>query len=96
MVIYRVIRRVEYQNYSSATWFHYETLEDAYKQCIPSDKTDACRLLLNGVYSEIYKGQKFIRITCDRGDIWWIQLVENPSDALGPITTKIDCCHIHQ
>jgi hypothetical protein len=96
MVFYRVVRRIEDAGATSLNWFLYGTLIEAYRQCIPHDESDACRRLLNGVQSEIQKGERFIRVTCSRGDIWWIQLVDDPNEAVGPVTTKIDCCHAHQ
>ena len=99
MVFYRVVQHVALNDGSNTLkWQHYETLKDAYGNCIPSDESETCRRLLNGVQSEIQKGETFIRVTCDRGNIWWIQLVEDPKEHLGPVaeaSLKIDCCHSH-
>ena len=98
MVFYRVVRHIN-DGKGTATWSLYQSLTEAYRQCIPSDESQTCRRLLNGVQSEIQKGERFIRVTCDRGNIWWIQLVEDPNEAVGPIAeaaSKIDCCHAHQ
>ena len=94
MVFYRVIRQVDGVSDS----IEYQTLGEAYKKCIPSDESETCRRLLNGVHSEIQKGERFIRVTCTKGSVWWIQLVDDLNDALPPITeaaAKIDCCHAH-
>jgi len=100
MVYYRVLQHVVLNDGSNTLkWQHYEALKDAYRNCIPSDESESCRRLLNGVQSEIEKGETFIRVTCDRGNIWWIQLVEDPNEHLGPVaeaSSKIDCCHTHQ
>jgi hypothetical protein len=99
MVYYRVVRHIEDGNTTRASWSVYETLKDAYAQCIPSDETETCRRLLYGVQEEIKKGETFIRVTCDRGNIWWIQLINDPNQAIGPIAeaaAKIDCCHAHR
>lgn len=99
MVYYRVVKHTDDGNGGKASWSVYETLEDAYKQCIPSDETETCRRLLYGVREEIKKGETFIRVTCDRGNIWWIQLINDPNQAVGPIAeaaAKIDCCHAHR
>lgn len=100
MVYFRVLQHVALVDGSKTLkWQHYQTLKDAYVNCIPEDESEACRRLLNGVQSEIEKGEKFIRVTCDRGNIWWIQLVEDPNEHLGPVaqaSSKIDCCHAHQ
>lgn len=96
MVFYRVVRQTDGLTVSS---IDYDTLTEAYKKCIPSDESETCRLLLNGVQSEIQKGLRFIRVTCDRGSIWWIQLIDDLNDAVPPIseaTAKIDCCHAHK
>jgi hypothetical protein len=100
MVYYRVVRHIDDGKGGVADWsIAYESLSEAYKQCILSDETETCRRLLNGVQSEIQKGQRFIRVTCDRGSIWWIQLIDDPNEAVGPMseaTAKIDCCHAHK
>ena len=99
MVFYRVVRHTEDERGATASWYLYGTLREAYSQCIPSDESEACRRLLNGVQSEIQKGERFIRVTCSRGDIWWIQLVDDANEPVGPIAelaSKIDCCHAHQ
>jgi hypothetical protein len=100
MVYYRVLQHVALNDGSKTLkWQHYEALQDAYRNCILSDESETCRRLLNGVQSEIEKGETFIRVTCDRGNIWWIQLVEDPNEHLGPVaeaSSKIDCCHAHQ
>ena len=100
MVYFRVLQHVSLVDGSKTLkWQHYQTLKDAYVNCIPEDESETCRRLLNGVQSEIEKGEKFIRVTCDRGNIWWIQLVEDPNEHLGPVaeaSSKIDCCHAHQ
>jgi hypothetical protein len=99
MVYYRVVQQVALNNGSNTLkWQHYNTLRDAYVNCIPEDETETCRRLLNGVQDEIAKGDTFIRVTCDRGNIWWIQLVEDQNEQLGPVAevaSKIDCCHAH-
>jgi hypothetical protein len=97
MVFYRVVRHIDDETGGSATWYLYQTLREAYRQCVPSDESEACRRLLNGVQSEIQKGERFIRVTCDRGNIWWIQLVDDANEPVGPIAaaSKIDCCHAH-
>lgn len=99
MVFYRVVRHTEDERGVVASWYLYGTLQEAYRQCIPSDESDACRRLLNGVQSEIQKGERLIRVTCCRGNIWWIQLVDDANEAVQPIAeaaSKIDCCHAHQ
>lgn len=100
MVYFRVIQHLTINDGSNTLkWQHYETLKDAYLNCIPEDDSESCRRLLNGVQDEIAKGETFIRVTCDRGNIWWIQLVEDPNEHLDPVSKaalKIDCCHAHQ
>ena len=93
MVLYRVVRQNR-EDKNLGLSLH-ETLLDAYKQCIPSDESEACRRLLYGVQEQIKKGERFIRVTCDRGDIWWIQLVDDPNEAVAEASTKIECCHLH-
>ena len=99
MVYFRVLQHVAMNDGSKTLkWQHYQTLKEAYVNCIPKDETETCRRLLNGVHDEIAKGETFIRVTCDRGNIWWIQLVEDPKEHLGPVaeaSLKIDCCHSH-
>ena len=99
MAYFRVLQHVALNDGSKTLkWQHYQTLKDAYVKCIPQDESETCRRLLNGVQDEIAKGEKFIRVTCDRGSIWWIQLVEDQNEHLGPVaeaTSKIDCCHAH-
>ena len=95
MVFYRVIRQIDGVSDS----IECQSLGEAYKKCIPSDETKTCRRLLNGVHSEIQKGERFIRVTCNRGNIWWIQLIDDLNDALPHISeaaSKIDCCHAHK
>lgn len=100
MVYFRVLQHVPMLDGSNTLkWQHYQTLKDAYVNCIPADESESCRRLFNGVQDEIAKGEKFIRVTCDRGNIWWIQLVEDPNEHLGPVaeaSLKIDCCHAHK
>lgn len=100
MVYFRVLQRTTHVDGSNTLkWQHYQTLKDAYVICIPSDESDTCRRLLIGVQYEISRGETFIRVTCDRENIWWIQVVEDPNDHLGPVaeaSSKIDCCHPHQ
>jgi hypothetical protein len=96
MLFYRVISHIDGVSNSS---IEYQTLAEAYKKCIPSDESEACRRLLNGVQSEIQKGERFIRVTCSRGNTWWIQLVNNANEPVRSISeaaSKIDCCHAHQ
>ena len=98
MAFYRVVRHTEDERGVTVTWYLYETLREAYSQCIPSDESDACRRLLNGVQSEIQKGERFIRVTSTKGDIWWIQLVNDANEPVPPVAelaSKIDCCHAH-
>lgn len=100
MVYFRVLQHVALNDGTNTLkWQHYQTLKDAYVNCIPQDESETCRRLLNGVQDEIAKGETFIRVTCDRGNIWWIQLVEDPNEHLGPVAeaaSKIDCCHAHK
>lgn len=100
MVYFRVLQHLTWNDGSKTVkWQHYQTLKDAYVNCIPKDESQTCRRLLNGVQDEIAKGERFIRVTCDRGNLWFIQLVEDPNDPLGPVVelaSKIDCCHAHQ
>lgn len=96
MVYFRVLKNIHLKD---GTWKHYQTLKDAYLNCIPSDQSETCRRLFNGVQSEIQRGERLIRVTCDRSNVWWIQLVEDPNEGLGDFTgatLKIDCCHVHQ
>ena len=96
MVFYRVISHINGVSHCS---IEYQTLSEAYKKCIPSDESETCRRLLNGVQSEIKKGERFIRVTCNRGNTWWIQLVDNanePVSLIAEAASKIDCCHAHQ
>lgn len=95
MVFYRVISHI---NGVSNCPIEYQTLAEAYKKCIPSDESEACRRMLNGVQSEIQKGERLIRVTCSRGNTWWIQLVDNANEPVTLIAaaSKIDCCHAHQ
>lgn len=99
MVYYRVVQHIALNDGTNTLkWHHYQTLRDAYVSCIPEDESETCRRLVNGVQDEIAKGETFIRVTCDRGNIWWIQLVENQNEPLGPVAeaaSKIDCCHAH-
>ena len=90
MVFYRVIHYGKNMLISNI----YDTLKEAYSNCIPLDETDACRRLLNNVTDEILKGERYIRISCNRLDTWWIQLVDTVNEPIPP-PTKIDCCHSH-
>jgi len=95
MVLYRVIQHNGDAESGIVRHSVYSNLLEAYKQCIPSDETEACRLLLNGVQDEIQKGKELIRVTCDKENTWWIQLVVNSSDPLVKVSPKIECCHSH-
>jgi hypothetical protein len=95
MVLYRVIQHNGDTHTGIVKHSVYSNLMEAYRQCIPSDETEACRLLFNGVQDEIQKGKELIRVTCDKENTWWIQLVVNSNDPLGPVTPKIECCHAH-
>lgn len=97
MVFYRVVRHIEDGKGGTAKWSTpYESLHEAYSQCVLEDESQTCRRLLYGVQLEIKKGETFIRVTCDKGNVWWIQILDSPNDPVGSIAesmAKIDCCH---
>jgi hypothetical protein len=91
---YRVIEQQEEDG--TLIYKEYDNMRDAYRACIPADESMACRLLLNGVQGKIMNGDQVIRVTCNRGMIYWIQLIVNSNTPL-PLMNglKIECCHTH-
>ena len=94
MEIYRVIEQQEADGVF--TYKEYENMRDAYRACVPADESMACRLLLNGVQTKLLNGEDMIRVTCNRGTIYWIQRIVNSNTPL-PLMNglKIECCHGH-
>jgi hypothetical protein len=93
MVLYRAVRNSIDGTMESSV---YTNLTDAYSVCRSVEDKEYCRRLLNGVYNEIVKGEKLIRVLCNEKSTYWIQLI---SDIKSPLPlfegVKIDCCHCH-
>ena len=91
---YRVIEQQEVDG--ALTYKEYDNMRDAYRACIPADESMSCRLLLNGVQTKLLNGDDVIRVTCNRGTIYWIQRIVNSNTPL-PLMNglKIECCHEH-
>jgi len=95
--LYRVIK--QYYDYDTITGrlepSVYESLLEAYKQCIPANEANCCRRLFNSVYSEIYTNNtRLIRVTCDTDIIYWIQVIADMNVPVASLPApKIE--HVH-
>ena len=98
MSAFRRIKQVYSLTGGSLEWTNHTVLLDAYKECIPTDEKHCCRKTYYGVTCNIDAGETLIRVTCNHGDVYWIQLIDTKDQPLPLFSEgcpKIDCCHAH-
>jgi len=78
---------------SIAVSFHTSLLE-AYRSSKAKDNSDECLRLFNGVLSELNKGERVIRISCNKEFVSWIQVVSDINVKIPDVDTlPVGCCH---
>jgi hypothetical protein len=90
---YRVLRQDIVSGLVEDTY--YKILIDAYRACIPDNKTHECHVMINGIKEKLNSGETLIRVTCYPTVVYWLESLVGKID-LGPIPvlpSKIECCH---
>jgi hypothetical protein len=98
MALYRVIEYTRASNaeQGSMKWTTFQDILAAYSACIPTDKMNSCRLLLNGLLDRHAKGETLVRISCDGLSSSWIQTIRGIMEPVPVLDgLKIECCHGH-
>jgi hypothetical protein len=74
---------------------YHTILRDAYRACLPDNKTHRCHLMLNGLEQKLKNGEDLIRVTCYPKVNYWIESLIGKAEPvpIPELASKIECCH---
>jgi len=101
-MFYRCIKKPYLPSGGSLDWVVYDTLQAAYRKCIPENEIECYRKLFHTVAADILKGETLILVSSDyrsgNGNVpttYWIECIEDEYADMPPIEkleTKPPCC----